>query len=285
MTTTNDAELLPTDDDVAFYREHGYWISPPALPDHVLDAAAEGAEQLYRGQPDRPLPDGRWQHGWKPADGDVLRKNDYSSLNVDRLASLVRHPYVAACAARLAGAESIRLWHDQLLYKPPQDPARSANVGWHTDRQYWMTCSSTSMLTAWIPFHDVDLKHGAVNFVDGSSRWEEDVALNFFDQDLSSLKDLRDSHDVHTVPAEIPRGAMSFHNCRTIHGSGPNLRDSPRRAIAVHLQPGENHFVRRTTGDGNPVHHGNDTLVRTTPAGDPDYADPAVCPQLFPKAG
>lgn len=282
MTTSVNTDLLPTDADIAFYREHGYWISPPALPDDILDAAVAGAEQLYRGEPDRTLPDGRRECGWKPDDGDTLRKNDYSSLLVDRLAALVRHPYVAACAARLAGADAIRLWHDQLLYKPPQDPAGGANVGWHTDRQYWMTCSSARMLTAWIPFHDVDVAHGAVNFVDGSNRWEEDVVLNFFDQDLSTLDELRTDHEIRPVPAEIPRGAMSFHNCRTIHGSGPNLRSTPRRSIAVHLQPGDNQFVHRTSPEGNAIHHGNDVLVRVTSEGVPDYTDRAVCPQLYP---
>jgi ectoine hydroxylase-related dioxygenase (phytanoyl-CoA dioxygenase family) len=215
----------------------------------------------------------------------VLRKNDYTSLVLEDLAALVRHPLIAACAARLSGAAEIRLWHDQLLYKPAeasQVDAGRVNVGWHTDRQYWRSCSSAEMLTAWVPFHDVGEREGAVSFVAGSHRWTEDVVLDFFDPDLSTLEGVRVDHDVTPVIAEIPRGAMSFHHCRTVHGSGPNLGDEPRRSMAIHLQPGDNHFVTHLADDGAVTHHPNDLLVRTTEGGAPDYADPAVCPRLWP---
>jgi hypothetical protein len=279
--TQSYAAMLPADEDVAFYQEHGYWISGPILPDGVIDAAERGMERLYALDTDRVLPDGKLRHGWRPDDGDVLRKNDYASLVIDELAALVRQPVIAACAARLSGAEVIRLWHDQLLYKP-SDPVGSANVGWHTDRQYWRTCSSESMLTAWVPFHDVGAAQGVVSFVDGSHRWPEEVVLDFFNTDLSRLGTLRVTHRVEVVTHDIPRGGMSFHHCRTVHGSGPNRSGQQRRSLAVHLQPGDNEFVPRHDDDGNLISHGNDLLCRRTAGGQPDYSDSAVCPQLWP---
>jgi hypothetical protein len=122
----------------------------------VLDAAERGMERFYAGDHDRTLPDLPATRGWQPSDGDILRKNDYASLRVRELAALVRHPSVGATAAALSAAAGIRLWHDQLLYKPVDRPGISARVGWHTDRQYWQSCSSEDMLTAWVGFHDVD---------------------------------------------------------------------------------------------------------------------------------
>jgi hypothetical protein len=286
MTSTIDPSQLPTEEDAAFYRTHGYWISPPILPGQLLDMAERGMARLYAGDIDRPLPDGRRRQGWTPEHGDILRKNDYSSLLVDELARLVRYPLIAACAARLVGVDEIRLWHDQLLYKPvdrPDDRARGANVGWHTDRQYWMTCSSQDMLTAWVPFHDVDAAGGAITFVEGSHRWEAGDGLDFFDQDLSTLDWLREDQEVELVPAEVHRRAITFHHCRTIHGSGPNHSTAPRRSIAIHLQPGDNHFVQHTIPGGRVSSHGNDILVRRTAEGTPDYADPTVCPVLWSR--
>jgi len=295
MATTPDAllveyaHLLPTEADVAFYRTHGYWISPPILPSDVLDAAERGMARFYAGDTDRLLPDGSARVGWVPEHGEVLRKNDYSSLVVDELAVLVRYPLLAACAARLSGTDTIRLWHDQLLYKPAEDTVPDAgrgkaNVGWHTDRQYWRTCSSTDMLTAWVPFHDVGEREGAVSFVDGSHLWTEDVVLDFFNPDLSTLDAVRADHDVQVVVAEIPRGAVSFHHCRLLHGSGPNRSDAPRRSMAIHFQPGDNHYVEYRHPDGTLAWHPNDRLVRRTSDGVPDYADPVVCPRLWPPA-
>lgn len=282
---TNDTlSLLPTDEDVAFYRENGYWISPPILPGEVLDAAARGMARHHAGDTDHAIPgdpEGRlW--GWSPADGDVLRKNDGASLRVDELALAVRHPVVAGCAARLAGAEEIRLWHDQLLYKP-SGTDRQGNVGWHTDRRYWLGCSSQEMLTAWVPFHDITEAHGPVMFVAGSHRWDARADLDFFDQDLSTIDRYAAEHDLRVVTATLARGQVGFHHCRTIHGSGPNRSGEPRRSIAVHLQPGDNHHVSARNPDGSPATHHNDRLT-ARPDGTPDYADPAVCPRLWPPA-
>ena len=288
---TNALDLLPSTEDVAFYQENGYWISPPILSDAVLDAAERGMARHYAGDVDRELPSdpdgtfgwaqGTW--GWRPADGDVLRKNDYASLRVDELADLVRQSVIAACAARLAGAPEIRLWHDQLLYKPPAR-TDAANVGWHTDRYYWKACSGENMLTAWVPFHDVTESGGPLMFVPGSHQWSEDATdLSFFDTDMSSLDRYAARHDLRTVTVTLQRGQVSFHHCKTVHGSGPNHGAQPRRAIAIHLQPGDNRNSGARHPDGTLVTHGNDRICATLPDGRPDYADPAVCPRLWPS--
>jgi ectoine hydroxylase-related dioxygenase (phytanoyl-CoA dioxygenase family) len=263
--------VIPTDADVALYREHGWWISPrDFIPDELLDGAARGQERLYAGELDTPIP-GREGEGWQPGHGDdVLRKNDYASLMVDELGALVRFPAIGAAAARLAGADEIRLWHDQLLHKPPEDDHAAAVVGWHTDRQYWLTCSSTEMLTAWVPFHDCDEETGTLEFVDGSHEWSERATgLDFFSSDLAA-QEAGLGRELRKVPAVLRRGQVSFHNCRTIHGSGPNRSGAPRRSLAIHLQPGDNHYVE--TG----AHHSLDDLTGR------NYADRRFCPRLFP---
>lgn len=269
--THDTGDLLPGPDDIAFYREHGYWISPVILSAEVLDAAERGMARYYAGDLDTPDPQ------WAPPPATGLRKNDYASLHIAELARLVAQPAVAATAAALSGADGIRLWHDQLLRKPPDRPGTAANVGWHTDRQYWRSCTSESMLTAWIGFHDVDETGGSVSFLAGSHRWDVS-GLDFFAQDLGALEaDIaRQGHRLDVRPTRMKRGQVSFHHCRTVHGSGPNLGTRDRRSIAVHLQPADNRHRR-----SDMPAHGNDGLVRRR-AGVPDYTDPAVCPQLWP---
>ena len=283
---TELAELLPTEADVEHYRRHGWWISGPVLTDDVLDAAVRGAERIYAGEYDEPLPDGATSCGWTPEQGVAVRKNDYTSLLVRELRGVTRAWVIGAIAARLAGVDGIRLWHDQLLYKPPVPPEQASqsllNVGWHTDRQYWMPATSANMLTAWVPFHSIRHEHGPVMFVDGSHRWDEAVVGDFFNPDMSRLRQLVHDRDAEVVEALVPRGAVSFHHCRTIHGSGPNTSGEPRRAIAVHLQNAANRYQRHVQPDGTVAVHPNERLVRRTPAGDPDFADPVVCPTLWP---
>ena len=143
----------PTDADVAFYREHGYYVSKPIFTSAELDAAAAAQDAFYEGERDEALPENAARLiGWTKAKGPGLRKNDYASLQKREFAAIVRNPVLGAIAARLAGADEIRLWHDQLLYKPSDSerPATGpkANVGWHTDRGYWKSTTSDGMLTA-----------------------------------------------------------------------------------------------------------------------------------------
>lgn len=281
--TPEQLALLPSDEDVAFYREHGYYLSGQILGDEEIEAALVGSERFYAGDTTDPGMEALERYRPTGEYGDGLRKHDYSSFFRPELGNLARHPLIGAVAARLTGSPSIRLWHDQLLYKPPDRPDRRTNVGWHTDRQYWMSCTSDEMLTAWIPFHDCPPQMGAITFIDGSHRWPDNSrGLDFFSSDLDGMERGFDSGGEPVVKSAMSfrKGQVSFHNCRLIHGSGPNRTGAPRRSIAVHLQDEANRYRRFDRGDGQFARHGNDALCRKVD-GMPDYTDPSVFPVLF----
>jgi ectoine hydroxylase-related dioxygenase (phytanoyl-CoA dioxygenase family) len=161
-------------------------------------------------------------------------------------------------------------------------------VPWHADRHYWQTCTSDQMLTAFIPFHDCGEQMGTITMIDGSHRWADipgdDSTRHFAQRDRNELEELLhktaeyNGGSVKTIPMIIPKGHMSFHHCRIYHGSGHNKSSSPRRAISLHLQDGDNQWRPYQKDDGTKVVYNNDVLVRTTLAGTPDYADPDYCP-------
>jgi len=284
-SATDLREVLPTDDEVTLYRERGWYVSRRIISDEVLEAAALGSERYYAGHID----DGPEIHGQHlptspPPPG--LRKNDYASLRCRPLAALVRVPAIAAIAARLSGAGGLRLWHDQLLYKPPSAPDVVGNVGWHTDRSYWKACSSSEMLTAWVPFHTITLEHGPLMMIEGSNRWgdEQTGKPDFFRQDLATQEEeisREAGRKITKVPVLLERGQVSFHHCRTFHGSGPNHTTEPRRSLAIHLQPSDNRASGALDASGHLIHHASNDLVRWTD-GLPDYTDPRYCPTLLP---
>ena len=51
-----DVALLPTDADVAFYREHGYYMTKKIYTDAEIEAAVSGSERYYAGERDMPPP-------------------------------------------------------------------------------------------------------------------------------------------------------------------------------------------------------------------------------------
>jgi len=274
----------PHDVDISFYREHGYWVSPPILSDELLDAAELGAERHYAGERDHPLLITAGYLDWRPEHGAVIRLNDYVSLQNDDMRRLVEEPAIARIAAALAGAPVIRLFHDQMICKPAGLAPSTATVGWHTDAAYWQTCSSRSMLTAWIPFQDCTADIGALSFIDGSHRREDTEWMKTFtEQDLTALEQrFAGDAPLRRVQLSLRRGQVSFHHCRMIHGSEPNRSGTDRLALALHFQDGANRFVRKLDPAGRPYMHINDTLCRRNADGDPDYTDPDICPVLWP---
>ncbi|MHB1928307.1 MAG: phytanoyl-CoA dioxygenase family protein [Acidimicrobiales bacterium] len=287
---------LPTEEDVQFYEQHGYYVTPVIIPDIVLDRAERGMERFYAGDRDWTFPPIKyvyddysaelWQraHGWHP-NGDLgLRKNDYSSLQVAELAQLTHFPVIAQVAARLSRSPQIRLWHDQIILKPPETTRIRARVGWHTDRQYWLTCSSKRMLTAWVPFHDVTLAMGPIAFIDRSHLISEELIsddrLDFFNGDLSTQESWLAERGIPFEPVAVPvsRGQVTFHHCLTIHGSGPNNSVSSRRSMSIHMQPGDNTYVDYSH---NGVHENDLDMMCRHRGGIADYTDENMFPLLW----
>ena len=276
--------LLPTEEDVAFYEEHGWYVSKKVLSDEIIDEAIRGSERYYRGERDMQLPVSSGYSDWKPEDGDIIRNNEYVSLQNRQLRQLALQPIIGAIAARLARTKQIRLLDDQLVYKPPTGKNGKSAIGWHADRAYWSNCSSDNLLTAWIPFHDCDESIGPLVVLDGSHKWSGTQELRLFKhQNLEDIEQRfdREGRRLIKVPMTLKKGQISFHHCWAIHGSHPNYSKSFRLAIAVHLQDEANHYRAFWNEKGKPIHLFQDTWCRKLPNGNPDYSDPAVFPVLW----
>ena len=284
--TPNQQALLPTEEDICFYEEHGWYISPVVIPEKVIDLAIAGSQAFYRGEKDATLPVATGYSDWQPEDGDIIRNNEFVSLQKWELRQLALQPIIGAIAAKLARTSEIRLLDDQLVYKPPFKANRqlSTTVGWHSDRAYWGTCSSDNLLTAWIPFHDCDQARGPLVVLDKSHRWSGLQHMRHFNN--SNLGEITDQFQaegkkVVKVPMTLKKGQVSFHHCWTIHGSYPNHSSQHRQALAVHLQDKNNHYRPYINSQGKEIHIFDEQLCRRLPNGNPDFDDPSVFPVIW----
>lgn len=223
-----------------FY-ETGYWISPKLVDDARIARLRDAQERIWRGEFDGaayPMT-GPWN---MPADPLALRKLDNGWWINDEVRSLVTDPVLGAIAADLLDTDEIRLWHDQVLYKPGRaGPTTVAgNVGWHQDYGYWQCSSTTHMVTAWVALQDTDLTNGGMMTIVGSNRWGFVPDSNsFFETDLGALKRRYASADHPWLeePCILKAGQASFHHALTFHGSGPNFSDAARLSIVAHFMP------------------------------------------------
>ncbi|MFC5648292.1 phytanoyl-CoA dioxygenase family protein [Paenibacillus solisilvae] len=145
--------------------------------------------------------------------------------------------------AQLSHTDTLRIWHDQIQYKPPVTGGPTA---WHQDHPLWPIIQPSDLVSAWVALDDAVIENGCMWMVPGSHKWGNHQRY------LSSTKDFKPLHkqpemlpnhaNVEAVPFEIKKGQVGYHHCLTWHGSPHNRSEMKRRAIAVHYMPGHTRY-------------------------------------------
>ncbi len=74
--TPEEQSLLPSDDDMAFYRQHGWYRSKRVLSEALLDRALTGIQRHFSGERDRALPSTSGFSNWKPGDSNTVHNGE-----------------------------------------------------------------------------------------------------------------------------------------------------------------------------------------------------------------
>ncbi len=252
------------------YQNDGFYIvSSPVVQGELIEKASSRMDAVMAGEYETGTAP---MDGWKSDDPSALRKIDQAHLSDNTIFSLISHPSIGEWAAAITGADMIQLFALQLLYKPPNHGV-GGHVGWHQDWQYWNTWweGGSEVFTAWLAVSDVTTEAGPMHFARGSHKWGFLNEGNFWASEQTDTWN-RERAGVHApqgvvweeVPAILPPGGVSFHNCLTYHGSGSNVSDRPRRAFALHLRTEKS---RPLSTENNPyLQHLN---------------NPRICPVLY----
>lgn len=165
------------------------------------------------------------------------RIDDYSRLftqvtNIWRLGEdtkriVFARPFAAA-AARLLGVPSVRLYHDQALFKP----AGAARTPWHQDRYYWPLDTDLTV-TMWLPLVDVTEEMGPMIFASGSHRKDVPGDLAISDETDRRLARFVEEQRLPIVTEPIPAGDATFHLGGTLHSAGANRSDRTREVLTI----------------------------------------------------
>lgn len=154
--------------------------------------------------------------------------------------TLVSHPNIVAGITQLTGATELRIWHDQIQYKPPQ---KGGVLMWHQDAPLWPILAPMTEVSAWVALDDVDVSNGCMSMVPGSHQWGNNIEYlrGLKEYDMMPSKFEGREVEIHLCP--VKKGEVHFHHALTWHGSHNNLSDRPRRAIALHYMTGDTRFV------------------------------------------
>lgn len=239
-----------TQEQIQQYRELGYVAGPRVLDDRQIDRLKARIQEILDGQlsfPDHLM-------------GQTVEKSSaQGQLPSVKLVNIFRHddvfglihksPLISDLAYDLM-AGPVRVWEDQMIYKPPFD--NRAVLGWHRDYTYWDHVGPGNLGTCWIALDDATVENGCLHVIPGSHRWQYSYTRTNVDvQDphwALRPENVPDGADTTPVSCEVAAGHCHFHHCRLLHGSYGNKTDNPRRSYVLHLMPGN---IRRTGDSWN----------------------------------
>lgn len=135
---------------------------------------------------------------------------------------------LAGIAAALLGVRSVRLYHDQSLYKEPGGGITPA----HADQYYWPLTSDRTV-TVWIPLQDVPLDMGPLAFYCGSHRVAFGRDLSISDESEAAISREMEALGFPMDEAPYALGDVSFHSGWTFHRAGPNTSTRPRSVMTM----------------------------------------------------
>jgi len=233
LASKRDAEPFRLDEaQTRAFRENGYVAGIRVLEGGGLDAVREAVERLRAGTSPRidllyEVEEDYYRdparHAFHCLGGWLLEP---------ALHDLAFHPAAAVPAAQLLELERLRLWHDQVFYKPPQHPGV---VAWHQDFSYWTRTLPMRHVTLNIVLDDTALENGCLHYVAGSHRWPLLPPVSF-GQDMEAFRELLPEElreSFRPVPVPLKAGEASIHHPLTVHGSYGNASSRPRRAAVL----------------------------------------------------
>ncbi|GIW92074.1 MAG: hypothetical protein KatS3mg110_0115 [Pirellulaceae bacterium] len=223
-----------SEEQVAFYREHGYLPKVRILEPHQVEALRQELAGFFTpGHPGFEY----WYEYHTNESGDPNQVL-FHALGAWRIGKafhdLLWHPAFVVPAWQLLEGP-VRFWHDQLFCKPAR---HGGVVAWHQDYSYWTRTQPMAHLTCWIGLDDSTRDNGCVHYVPGSHRWPllpiTGLAGNM-EAIRSVLNDEQWEMFSNPVAVELEAGEATFHHPLMVHGSFENRTDRPRRATVINV--------------------------------------------------
>ena len=142
--------------------------------------------------------------------------------------------------AQLTDATQLRIWHDQIQYKPAE--VGGVNM-WHQDAPLWPIIRPMTEVSAWVALDDVDESNGCMSMVPGSHLWGNQIEFLHTLPSFDAMPPSLDGHQITVEKRPVRKGEVHYHHALVWHGSHENTSGRPRRAIAFHYMTQETRYV------------------------------------------
>jgi len=233
-----------TQEQIQYFKTNGFIVIEDFLSPEELEKWRSAVMQAVKERKGLKMPGKDVQVG---KDDGINEDSEYFSKVFDQLLNLwqtndqvkeiMLDERIGKMAAQLSGAEGIRIWHDQALFKRPWANPTS----WHLDTPFW-SFTDRRALSIWVALDDATLENGCLYFIPGSFK-ETSFENKGIGKNMDGIFEAYPQFaQVASVSAAMKAGSCSFHNGLTIHGAGANMTNGYRRAMTCAYMPDGNMF-------------------------------------------
>lgn len=136
----------------------------------------------------------------------------------------------ARLAARLLGGRAF-LFNEQFVVKGPR---KGASFAWHQDGAY-VGFDHKPYVTVWIALDDTTIENGCVYLLPRNLKTEGHLDPHQWLDDSNEFNGY--DGDAPGTPVQCPAGSVLAFSSLTLHRSGENITDAPRRAFIAQYSP------------------------------------------------
>lgn len=228
--------VILTQEQIDFYHREGYLALEAITTQEEVAWLREIYDRLFASRAGREVGDQFDLAGTDEEDKEALLPQ---ILNPAKYAPELKEGLfrvnALAVAKQLLGPEA-RPMGEHAIFKPARV---GAPTPWHQDEAYWNPAMEYNSFSLWIPLQPATRENGCMQFVPRSHRLDvlphhcinNDPRIHGLEVDEADL--------TAPVACPLPPGGATIHHNRTLHYTGPNRSDIPRRAyiLAFGLPP------------------------------------------------
>lgn len=237
----HEANVVLTEEQIDFFWENGFLaveqISSPAEIE-TMRAAYDKIFQERAGREEGNQFDlaGTDEDGKEEALPQILNPAKYAPEFNGTLAEANARAICRQLFARVGNPQDVIGGVAHAIFKPAKS---GATTPWHQDEAYWSPLYDYQSLSVWMPLQPATLENGCMQFIPGTHQWE--VHPHHSINHDPRVHGLEIDEDVPVdystaVACPLPAGGCTLHLSRTMHYTGPNPSDIPRRALIMGFQ-------------------------------------------------
>jgi phytanoyl-CoA hydroxylase len=217
-------------EQVDAFRRDGFLVVPDAVDLNDLVKLQARCEEILERKDDLAF-DWAWKEGVSREERDfTIVQSSPTLIWPGEFEHAPFRTWAIEFASALLG-QQVEFWYDQFLGKPP---VKGGTTYWHQDEGYWGRNLDERGITCWMPFHDVSVERGCMQFIQGGHLGGvlEHRRPDGFQSDLLACE----PDESRRVATPVTAGSVTFHHGKTPHMTGPNITDEWRKVLTQHLR-------------------------------------------------